>query len=168
MLGDPEGEFEIAQLGVGRRTFGYNLQRHVVDHGIVAALHQQASGDGLCGQPGGAGIGQRARQQQPQIPLGGDNGDGLVRGIGRYDHFGEDFGDGAGGFSIERPVERDDAAKGGSRIARQRLAVGADEIGAFRDAAGVGMLDDDAGRGARRIELADAFIGRVGVVDIVV
>ena len=30
------------------------------------------------------------------------------------------------------------------------------------------MLDDDAGGGARRVELADAFIGRVGVVDIVV
>ena len=30
------------------------------------------------------------------------------------------------------------------------------------------MLDDGAGRGAARIELGDAFIGRVGVVDVVV
>src|SRR4051812_31731796 len=30
------------------------------------------------------------------------------------------------------------------------------------------MLDNDAGRGALRVELADALIGRVGVVDVVV
>ena len=30
------------------------------------------------------------------------------------------------------------------------------------------MLDDDAGRGTRRVEFGEAFIGRVGVVDIVV
>ena len=54
------------------------------------------------------------------------------------------------------------------RIAGERLAIGADQIGAFGDAAGVGVLDDDAGGGARRIELGDAFIGRIGVVDVVV
>ena len=53
-------------------------------------------------------------------------------------------------------------------VAGERLAVGADEIGAFGDAAGIGVLDNDAGRGARRIKLGDAFIGRVGVVDVVV
>ena len=42
------------------------------------------------------------------------------------------------------------------------------QIGALGDAAGVGMLDDDAGRGARRIEFGDAFVGRIGVVDVVV
>ena len=30
------------------------------------------------------------------------------------------------------------------------------------------MLDDDAGGGAARIELGDAFVGGVGVVDVVV
>ena len=30
------------------------------------------------------------------------------------------------------------------------------------------MLDDDAGSGAFRIELADAFIRRIGIVDVVV
>ena len=48
------------------------------------------------------------------------------------------------------------------------LLVGAEQIGALGDAAGVGVLDDDAGRGARRVELGDAFIGRIGVVDVVV
>jgi hypothetical protein len=37
-----------------------------------------------------------------------------------------------------------------------------------RHAAGIGVLDDGASGGARRIELGDAFIGRVGVVDVVV
>ena len=50
----------------------------------------------------------------------------------------------------------------------QRLAIGVEQVGPFGDAAGIGVLDDDAGRGARRVELADAFVGRVGVVDVVV
>src|SRR5213079_84935 len=50
----------------------------------------------------------------------------------------------------------------------QRLAIGADEIRTFGDAAGIGVLDDDAGRGARRVEFGDAFIGRIGVVDVIV
>src|SRR5204863_3617850 len=43
-----------------------------------------------------------------------------------------------------------------------------DDVAAFGDAAGVGMLDDNASGGARRIELGDAFISRIGVVDVVV
>src|SRR5262249_59165846 len=40
--------------------------------------------------------------------------------------------------------------------------------GALGDAARIGMLDDGAGGGAAGVELGDAFIGRVGVVDVVV
>ena len=40
VLGDAEREFEVAQLGIGRRTLGRDLQRHVIDHGVVAALYQ--------------------------------------------------------------------------------------------------------------------------------
>ena len=50
----------------------------------------------------------------------------------------------------------------------QCLAIGADEIGAFGDAAGIGVLDDDASRGALRIEFGEAFIGGIGIVDVVV
>ena len=97
-----------------------------------------------------------------------DDGDGFLARRRRDDHFGENLGDGARGFRIERPVERDNAAEGGDRIAGERLAVGVDEAVAFGDAARIGVLDDGASRGARRIELGDAFVGRVGVVDVVV
>src|SRR5207237_6660649 len=68
----------------------------------------------------------------------------------------------------ERAVERDDAAKSRSRIAGQRLAIGTDEICTFGNPARVGVLDDYAGRGACRIEFGEAFISRIGVVDVVV
>ena len=51
---------------------------------------------------------------------------------------------------------------------RSALLVGLQQGLAFRDAAGIGVLDDDDRRGSIRIELGDAFIGCVGVVDIVV
>ena len=66
------------------------------------------------------------------------------------------------------PVERDDAAEGGDRIAAQRLAVGVEQARAVGDAARIGVLDDGAGGGAAGVELGDAFVGRVGVVDVVV
>src|SRR5262249_60887722 len=52
--------------------------------------------------------------------------------------------------------------------AGQRLAIGVEEARALGGAARIGVLDDDAGRRALGIELGDAFVGRVGVVDIVV
>ena len=53
-------------------------------------------------------------------------------------------------------------------VAGQRLAIGLDEVAAFRHAAGIGVLDDGDRGGAPGIELGDAFVGRVGVVDVVV
>src|ERR1019366_9485101 len=53
-------------------------------------------------------------------------------------------------------------------IAGQRLAIGVVQVAGFRYAAGVGVLDDHASRGASGIEFGDAFIGRVGIVDVVV
>jgi glutamate dehydrogenase len=37
MLGDAEGELQIAQFLCGRGAFGHHLQVHVVDHGVVAS-----------------------------------------------------------------------------------------------------------------------------------
>ena len=111
---------------------------------------------------------QAAGDEQPQVFLRAHDGDRVFARRRRDDHFGENLGDGARGLRIERPVERDDAAEGGNRIAGQRLAVGIDQTVAFRHAAGIGVLDDGAGCGARRIEFGDAFVGRVGVVDVVV
>ena len=46
--------------------------------------------------------------------------------------------------------------------------IGVDQVCPFGDAAGIGVLDDDAGSRALGIELGGAFVGRVGVVDVVV
>ena len=71
-------------------------------------------------------------------------------------------------FGVERAVERADATERRHRIAGQRLAIGVDEAFALRHAARVGVLDDGARRRPRRIELGDAFVRRVGVVDVVI
>ena len=131
-------------------------------------MHQHAAGDGLGGQPRRARIGQAAGEQQPQILLGADDGDGLCAGVRRDDDFGEDFGDGARRFGVERAVERDDAAERRGLVAGEGLAIGLDQTFALGDAARIGVLDDGAGRAARRIELGDAFVSGVGVVDVVV
>ena len=91
-----------------------------------------------------------------------------ARRVRRDDDLGENLGDGARRLGVERAVERDDAAERRDRIAGERLAIGVEQVFAFGDAARIGVLDDGAGRRARRIELGDAFVGRVGVVDVVV
>ena len=42
-------------------------------------------------------------------------------------------------------------------IAGERPAIGGGKVGALGHAAGVGVFDDDAGRGALGVELGDAF-----------
>src|SRR5882762_3964996 len=108
-----------------------------------------------------------SEQQAQVLPLRND-GNGLLGGIGSDDHFGQNFSDDAGRFRIQRAIDGDDAAVWRLRVTGEGLAVSADQIGALGDPAGVGMLDDDAGRGPRRIEFGDAFIGRVSIVDVVV
>ena len=65
-------------------------------------------------------------------------------------------------------LTRDDAAEGRDRSRRRARGIGCRRASSLGDAAGIGVLDDDAGGGARRVEFGDAFIGRVGVVDVVV
>ncbi len=69
------------------------------------------------------------------------------------------------GGLVERAVERDDAAERGHRIAGVGALVGLAEIGAERDAARIGMLDDDACR--RLAERLDAFERGIGIGDVV-
>ena len=168
MLGDTEREAQVGKLGFARRALGDDFKLHVVDHRIVARLHQQPTGHGLHRQPNATRIGQSAGQQQTQILFRRDNLDRLVGGIGRDDYLGENLGNRLGRFGVERAVERDDAAEGGGLVAGQRLSVGDEQAATFRHAARIGVLDDHAGRGALGVELGHAFIGRVGVVDVVV
>ena len=84
------------------------------------------------------------------------------------DDLGEDLRDGARGIGVERAVHGNDAAERGHRIAGQRPAIGVGEIFALRDAAWIGVLDDDAGCRTFCVELGDAFISGIGIVDVVV
>ena len=168
MLGDAEGETQVAQFGIGRRALGHRFQIHVVDDGVVARLHEEAAGDGLGGEACGARIGQAAGEQQPQILLGADDRYGLRRCLRRDDDFGENLGNRTRRIGVERAVERDDAAERRDRIAGQRLAISVEQAFALRHAARIGVLDDRTRCRARRIEFGDAFVSRVGVVDVVV
>ena len=168
MLGDPVGEPEIGELRLARCAPGDDLERHVVHDGRVAALDQQAAGEGAHGLAGGSGIGQAAGQKEPQVLLGRDDGRRLGRGVRGDDHLGEDLDDPAGRLGIQRPVQRDDAAEGRGRVAAQRPLVGLHQARALGDAARVGVLDDRHRGRTRRVELGDAFVGRIRVVEVVV
>ena len=86
----------------------------------------------------------------------------------RDDHFRENLGHGPGRLGVERAVERDDTAVCRNRIAREGLAIGLDDILAFRNPARIGVLHDHARRAARRVEFGEAFVSRVRVVEVVV
>ncbi len=72
-----------------------------------------------------------------------------------------------GSRRVERAIDGDDSAEGRNAVAGERLRPGVDERVAGRDAARIGVLDDDHGRrpGA---ELGGELERGVGVVQIVV
>ena len=168
MLGHAKCKNEIAELGIGRRSLAHHLEHHVIDQPVVARLHQQAAGNRFHHDPARARIRQPAGEQQAQVLLGADDCDRLLAGLGRDDDFGEDLGDRARGFGVKLAIHRHNAAERRYRIAGERLAVRIEQIFAFGHAARIGVLDDHAGGAALRIELGEAFVGRVGVVEIVV
>ena len=48
------------------------------------------------------------------------------------------------------------------------LSIGLDSVGGQGDAAGIGVLDDDAGRRCAGSNSLTQFVGRIGIVDVVV
>ena len=73
-----------------------------------------------------------------------------------------------GGLRVEFAVHCHDAAESRYWIAGQRLAIGFYEACALGDAAWIGVLHNNARRHAPRVKLGDAFVCRVGIVDVVV
>ena len=128
-------------------------------------LQQHAAADALEVQRIAAGA--QRHLEHAQVLLGGEQRARLGREAGRDQHLDELLvvADLARGGFVDRPVEGDDAAEGRGRVGLPGLGVGLDQVRADGHAAGVGMLDDDAGR---RVEGLDAFPGRVGVGDVVV
>ena len=111
-----------------------------------------------------SGCASAAHTQDPDVLLGLQHLDRTVLVAGRHDHLGEHLGDLLGHLAGHRPVGRDHAAERRDRVARVRLAVGLGDVGAGRDAARVGVLDD---RHGRLVEVVGRPAGGVGV-DVVV
>ena len=87
----------------------------------------------------------------------------------RDDHFCELTGDGFRSRLVDGDIEGDDAAKGRRGVGTKCLAIGLLGVYAKRHAAGVGVLDNDAGEFAfRNIKSLHAFPCRVGIGDVVV
>ena len=107
---------------------------------------------------------QRRALEDPDVLLRLQDLERAVLVAGRDDDLGEDLGDLLGHLDRHRQVRRDDAAERRHRVARVRLAVGVGDVGADRDAARVGVLDD---RDGRLVEVVRRTPGGVGV-DVVV
>src|SRR4029453_18692634 len=84
------------------------------------------------------------------------------------DRLGKNFCDGTCSVGVELAVEGDNATECRGSIAGQGLAVGVDQRVTLGDSARIGVLDNHASGGAARIEFRYAFIGGIGVVNIVV
>ena len=168
-LGHLPGEHQVVDFLLGGRTLGDHLEVVGGDHADVAALHQQTTVDAL-EVPARRAFGRPlAAFEQAHVGLGGDDFAGFGadgRGDDDFDELALD--DGAGGFTVQLAVEGDDATEG-------RFAVGgigqvislADAAFVLRHhghAAGVGVLDDDAGR---LDEALHAFKRGIGVGDVV-
>jgi len=134
----------------------------------VTALDQETSGHLLEDVAGRTGVRQTTGQQEPQVLLLGEQGDGFLVGLGRYDHFGEDLDHLPGGGGVEAGIDGDNAAKGRDRITLEGPFIGGLEIRPQGDAAGIGVLDDGHSRRRLRIKLGDQFDGGVRVGDVVI
>lgn len=138
---------------------------------VVGGLQQQARADalGLDGVAAVVPVGCAARGQsdlhQAHIDLGLEDFQGFGAEIGGHQHFDELLGHGFGSGLVHGTVEGDDAAEGAGGVGLEGLGVGFEGARTHGHAAGVGVLDDHAGRGVKAL---DAFPGRIGVGDIVV
>jgi hypothetical protein len=103
--------------------------------------------------------------EHPQILLGGEELARRRLHARRDDHLRELLADLLGRGAVQRTVEGEDAAESRGRIGRERLAVGSERPVGHRHAAGIGVLDDHAGRLG---EALDALPGRVRIGDVVV
>jgi hypothetical protein len=81
----------MSRISSRRLALGDDLQVRGLDARVVAGLDQEAAGHALEGVAGRQRVGQAAGDQQAQVLLGGEHGDGVVVGVGGDDHLGEDL-----------------------------------------------------------------------------
>src|SRR3954468_3995000 len=163
VLGDAPGEHQVGALGLGRRGARDELEVLGVERSRVARLHEHPAADALVVVRLRA-VGQR-HLQHAEIFFPGKNSLRFSLDARRDHHLGELGAERFGGLRVERAVEGEDPAESRHRIGLERLGVGVGEGLRDRGAAGVGVLDDYAGRVA---EALDALPGRVRVGDVVV
>ncbi len=104
VLGDPEREPQIGQFAGRRRPPGDGCELHLVDHRIVARLHQEPARHRFDRQARGARVRKPARDQEPQVLLCADDRNRLETCVGRDDDFREDLRDGVRRVGVERTV----------------------------------------------------------------
>src|SRR5690606_25566898 len=151
-------------LLLGRRAAGYHLEVCLGDHAGIAALYQQPAIDPLVVQILHPLGGPLTALQQPYVGLGSHHLACLGTDAGGNDDLDElALDDGAGGSGVQFAVEGDDAAEGGFAVGGERQIIGLADasvlFGYHGDTAGVGMLDDDAGRLAEALHTLQRRIG---------
>src|SRR6266850_3601445 len=163
VLGDAPSEHEVGALRLARRHARDEPEILDGERSRVARLHQQTAADALVVVRLRA-VGQR-HLQHPEVSFPGKDLLCFRLDARRDHHLGELGGERFGGLRVERAVERQDPAESRHRIGLERLRVGFREGVGDGGAAGVGVLDDHAGRVG---EALDALPCRVRVGDVVV
>ena len=167
MLCDAPRKQHVFQFLFGWRFLRHDFQVFTRDAAKIAVLHQEAASDRFHEPSARCRVWQAFRNQEAEIFLFGEDGLSRFISAGGDDDLGEDLGDFCRSLFVQRAVQGHDAAKGRRGVAGQSRAIGFNDAGALRHAARIGVLDDGDGwcLGA---QFADQFIGRVGIVDIVV
>ncbi|MND52211.1 hypothetical protein D3C80_432200 [compost metagenome] len=168
MLGHLVGKLQVFHLGRRRGALGHDLQLDILDHAAIAALDQKAAGNRFCGNAARPRVRQAACHEQAQVRLFGNDRLCLFGHFRRDDDFGEQLDDLFRRLTIEKLVERNDAAEGRGAVAGQCPQISVLQRRAGGNAAGIGVLDDRAGRALIGRKLTDQLEGAVRVVDVIV
>ena len=161
------GKQQVAQLVGGRHAPGDDLEVGKHQRVAIGILGQHAAGDALVVDALAGGIGPVAGRQHAHVRLFRKGRQrGFVDFGGDHDLDKLAFKQQLGGFHIEAVVEGDDATECRQRIAGIGMLVGFARAGGEGDTAGIGVLDDDAGRCA--LECLDALERGIGIGEVVV
>ena len=165
ILADAPGEQQVFHFCLVGGAFGndpgFVIQRK------VRLLHQQATVHAFEIQPFSSGSMPNAAGQYPYIFLLRQQRQRSVVNFRRNNNFNKlAIDNGLRGFCIQCPVKGDDTAECGLGIGTVGAVIGLERAASQRNAAGVGVFDDHAGR--TFVELLHTFQRGIGVGNVVV
>ena len=164
-FGNLPGKQQLVHLLIARLNFGDDFQITLADHAVVFFLNQQAAVNAFVVQSNGAFGAPLAAFQQAYVFLGGNGFGGFGGDAWCNDDFGELLVDNQlRGVGIQLAVEGDDTAKGGFRIGCKSQLVSGLDVSRYRNATGVGVLNDDA---SGLVKQFDGFQCSVGIGNVV-